>query len=254
MADGVRQTHPDAVVQSVTGVARTVLDEPVGSPFIWWPMDEGSGSTANDVLGTHDGTIRGATWVGDSTAMGGAKLDGDGTDDWVETDPWGSFGSNLTSDLAIAYTATIASGDSGYHVGNDETGDGGPGLFVGTRDFINDNAGELGITIYDDGASNNIGISSDNSFDDGTRRRVLWNKTSNSATGLELHIDGSAASYSTFSSGTLSSTSDFSKNIGLLSQQSGSNPTDSVIDDVVVYQTSLSSSEITDDYQRQNWS
>lgn len=251
---GVRQTRPDGVVQTTdAGVVRTVLDEPVGSPFIWWPIDAGSGTAVDDELGTHGGSITGATWTS-GTYMGEWALDGDGSDDWIESDTWGTFGSGLTSDLAIAATVAVSADSNGYLVANDDSGSGGPVFFFGTRGFITNTSGQFGFWVSDDGGTNDIAVSTDTTYDDGARRRVVLNKTGNTESGLAIYVDGSSVATSNVRTGTLSSASDFTQNFGILSQEGGTNPSDATIDDLVVYQTSLTTAQITDDYQRQPWS
>jgi hypothetical protein len=51
-----------------------------------WYVDEGSGSTLNDAIGSVSATINGATWEADSAAVGNQRLSHDGTDDYWQTD------------------------------------------------------------------------------------------------------------------------------------------------------------------------
>ena len=53
---------------------------PAGEPIAHWTFDEGSGTTAYDSAGDHDGTITGATWT--EGLIGGA-LSFDGNNDYV---------------------------------------------------------------------------------------------------------------------------------------------------------------------------
>jgi len=48
-----------------------------------WPMDEGSGTTLTDVVGSEDGSINGPTWIS-GTWYDGFALDADGIDDFVD--------------------------------------------------------------------------------------------------------------------------------------------------------------------------
>jgi len=50
-----------------------------------WPLTEGSGSTATDVIGGEHGDIVGATWNENNEFFDGAALEFDGTDDHVKT-------------------------------------------------------------------------------------------------------------------------------------------------------------------------
>lgn len=47
-------------------------------PVSWWPLDEGTGTVAGDVVDSNDGTITGAAWA---PGMLGNSLDFDGNDD-----------------------------------------------------------------------------------------------------------------------------------------------------------------------------
>lgn len=49
-----------------------------------WPFDEGSGTSLADAIGSADGTLTGATWVSDSSSVGGWRLSFDGIDDEAE--------------------------------------------------------------------------------------------------------------------------------------------------------------------------
>ena len=67
-----------------------------------WPLTEGSGSTATDVIGGEHGDIVGATWNENNEFFDGAALEFDGTDDHVKT----SLNSvDLSSPITFAVTA-----------------------------------------------------------------------------------------------------------------------------------------------------
>ena len=51
-----------------------------------WKMDEGSGSTLSDSVGSVSATLNGATWLSNSKYTGGVATDYDGVDDWWGTD------------------------------------------------------------------------------------------------------------------------------------------------------------------------
>ncbi len=64
----------------VLGLTGSTLAELVA----YWPLDEGSGTTAVDVVGGHDGTIGGtASWV---TGQNGLALDFDGSSTYIDMD------------------------------------------------------------------------------------------------------------------------------------------------------------------------
>lgn len=64
------------------GVVTTVL-ESYGC-IAFWPLDEGSGTTATDVVGGADGTLNGATWGTELVTGAGAAASFDGVDDFID--------------------------------------------------------------------------------------------------------------------------------------------------------------------------
>ena len=76
-----------------------------------WPLTEGSGSTATDVIGGEHGDIVGATWNENNEFFDGAALEFDGTDDHIAT----SLNCvDLSSPITLAVTAVpfeIGEGD-----------------------------------------------------------------------------------------------------------------------------------------------
>jgi len=61
------------------------------APVAHWPFDEGQGTTAHDVIGPHEGTVHGATWVAECVHGGCLRFAGA---DWVDAPatqiPWGA--------------------------------------------------------------------------------------------------------------------------------------------------------------------
>jgi len=107
-------------VQEITVDGDVVFSAGLNLPNVIyrWKMDEGTGATVNDSVGSLDGTITGATWVSDSDSVGGSHLDFDGSDDhidlgsvtnepqttiafWVNMD---AFGANNNSDFIIFWS------------------------------------------------------------------------------------------------------------------------------------------------------
>ena len=57
---------------------------PVNGLIAYWPLDEGSGSVADDMSSQdHQGTVTGATWT---TGLSGGALSFDGVNDEVQTE------------------------------------------------------------------------------------------------------------------------------------------------------------------------
>jgi len=74
-----------------------------------WPLDEGAGSTAADIVGGHDGTLKGGVaWAGEGSPVNGDALSFDGYSDganhttdpgninWVSVDPFDVVGPGIT--------------------------------------------------------------------------------------------------------------------------------------------------------------
>jgi len=56
---------------------------PVPAPTHYWPFDEGTGTTAADVVGASDATLNGPTWT--TGALGTDGISNDGVDDYTDT-------------------------------------------------------------------------------------------------------------------------------------------------------------------------
>jgi len=61
-----------------------------------WPMDEGSGTTLADDVGSTNANLVGGTWVSDTSSVGGSHTDYDGVDDRWDTPSFGINGSEYT--------------------------------------------------------------------------------------------------------------------------------------------------------------
>ena len=101
-----------------------------------YPIDEGSGTTLFDDVGSEDGTISGATWVSDSASVGGQHLSFDNTNDIVSfaTSAWDYAASSSFSVTAhvnpddtsddktiISKGSTNSSSNQGWHLKIDDT-------------------------------------------------------------------------------------------------------------------------------------
>jgi len=84
MANGIRQTNT-GVVQTSGGVVQTGVSSGIPSAITnRWKMDEGSGTSVSDSIGSDTGTLSGAGWVSDADATGGQKTTYAGSDDYME--------------------------------------------------------------------------------------------------------------------------------------------------------------------------
>jgi len=113
----VRKTHFILLMLALLAFSATIPGgRGGGGPIAYWSFDEGSGSVANDQsVNNYDGTIYGATWT---TGISGSALDFDGSNDYVRTanvfnsapegltvmawaKPIGNFGDGIDSDIVI---------------------------------------------------------------------------------------------------------------------------------------------------------
>jgi hypothetical protein len=86
---------------------------------LYWPFDEMTGTTTDDVMGTNDGTLNGATWAAGHT---GGALSFDGVDDYVAIpDAASTLLKNDSGTIAVWVNPT-AVGDNDVIVGFGDTG------------------------------------------------------------------------------------------------------------------------------------
>lgn len=114
----------------IGGASSITRNETVAvAPFAYWPLNDGTGATADDAVGTNNGALNGTpAWA--VTGKFGGALTFDGTDDWVDL-PEGLVNSrngaislwcNTTRDhgtdnanrAMMFYANQVASGGNGY--------------------------------------------------------------------------------------------------------------------------------------------
>lgn len=89
----------------------------------WWPLDEGTGTTAADIVGGHDGTLfLGATWT---PGLFGQAIRFDGVDGYVQC-PAGDYLNARAGTIATWMWSNVATyNDAGHMIyGTETTGDG----------------------------------------------------------------------------------------------------------------------------------
>ena len=213
-----------------------------------WPMDEGSGSSVEDVIGSADGSLNGPSWISNNWE-GGYALEGDGVDDYVETTTWGDFGSNLDGEFAVALTIEpyttfssttplIGADDVTFRISFSDVGAGSGELEYFSRD----------------GSGDDINVATTDRYDDGTRHRVVINKTGNDANDVRIWVDNSDVDQTVSADDNPTNYSNFSEEVWFHGRSGdGRIDYEGVIDNVVVYDSSLSNSEIEKDYNAQPW-
>jgi len=225
-----------------------------------WQLDDVASGTVTDSIGSADGTVFGVSSVS-GDYQGGSAGGGDGVGDYISTTALGSFGSNLDTDFAIAYTidnftTTVQDGEE-VPCGVANTGSGGSAIECYIQQSVF-NDGGVRLVLRDD-ADNFYTVSTDTGHvADGNKHRVLVNKTDNTGGGTSIYIDGSAVATSAgidqgFGSGALV---DFTDPWFLFARSNSGSADlhlDGTLDDHIIYGDSLTSGEITDDYNAQPW-
>jgi hypothetical protein len=213
-------------------------------------LDEGSGQTTTDAIGSADGTITGATWA-DGSWIGDYGLEGDGSSH-VETSTLGSFGSSMDTDFAVAMT--IKMHDQNAILGYEKSSS--------TRlEFRTDTASDLtgdgfGVLVRD-GTNDDGEIQSSSDITDGTPHRCLFNKKTNTVSNWELWIDGNQDNATIHRNAWIGADmEDFADPLPLLASfHTGSldGRLNVVVDDIIIFDDPLLTSQIQNDYDRQHW-
>jgi len=224
------------------------------SAIFAWPFDEGSGTSVRDEIGNADGTVNGATFVS-GDFEGGFALDGDGTDDSIETTPWGDFGSNkFLNDWSIAFTVEnmTGSGTIGGTNADDTSNDHYMYFSVG---FRSNNVPELNLR---DQNAIRTEVSGSTTINDGGKYRVLMGKSGNNPQDFDIYVNNSQENVTVeVDDGTLSSMIDFENAVSFLSESRNSGFSDFVnatIDYPIVYEAAPTSTLASDDFNLQPWS
>lgn len=196
-----------------------------------------------DQIGSADGTNNGTTQVTGSQYVDDAARSGDGTDDSIATTALGSYGSGMANDFAIAFTVDGYSGSTYSSAAGVRTADNTrlqPGLSRNT-------AGDIEFYIVDSDGNTLRVYTSSGYVDDGNRHRVVLNKTSNGASGLDIWTDQTQRSTTTATDQAFSAPTDFDRDFTLFAandQGSITNNSDTILDDFCMFGGSLTQSEI----------
>ena len=205
-------------------------------PIAHWTFDEGTGLTAADSAGSHDGTLtNGPTWT---CVAGGNALTFDGTDDYVDA------GSAATLDIANGtvaawFKADVAQVDEHLIVDKNQTGnvDGDFLLMIQDSD---DSPSPNHVRLFLENGVSSVSIFADAPVTFGTWTHAAVTFGSG---GMEMYIDGVKQA------DTNANTSGMDNTVpSLLIGRQGSDPNDmfdGAIDEVRIYDRVLSQAEIT---------
>lgn len=213
------------------------LSEYPNSAIHRWAHDEGSGSTLGDSIGSNDGSISGATYVSVSDAQGGFVLDYDGSNDQTSASavPEASAGDSFS----IGVTVNADSTSSDQTIIENRVGSSDRFAFG-----IDGGNSEIIAETYD-GSFTGTGIGSADT--DTNRHRYLI--TVDAGT-IKIYQDTSDVSSTSTTNSALTSGS----NALFFGDRGGTGvPYDGRLDDIIIYDSVLSSSEIQSDFDIQPW-
>jgi hypothetical protein len=230
-----------------------VTDIP-SSAIYHYPISEGSGSAIFEKIQGDNGTINGLNWVSNGW-YGNFALDGVGSYNSTELTTLDKFFEALDSDCSILFT--IQTTDSESDIMSNEVNPGGNSFFhLATRGFGQTSDGTLSVSLFDD-SGDGLVLDSNSRIDDGTKKRLVINKTGNTASDIEIYINGNKDGTVIDIDQSFSNTSTVSKPVYTHARNSGNGINkniNAILDNLIFTNSSLTSSEIQGDYDNQPWS
>lgn len=247
--DGSRSTtyrYNYDVVEAILPEEEPGLVEPVGSPIHWWPLNEGSGTTVTDAQGTDDGTMNGLSWISDTWA-GGHALEGDGTDGYVDTGT-----SDVSGQFAVCWTM-VHNFDSGTVGSRQDPITGGwdaANNLVAWQVIFDPDTDELYADSWDSSdTAPSVAMPVSNLPGPGTKHRVV---VQYDGTDWQIWVNGTLEASAAGSYGAVDASTDRYL-FAIDDDGTPANFFNGQIDDVVIYNTSLTDQQISDDYARRPW-
>jgi len=218
------------------------------SAIAHWRLDDVNNEVV-DNIGGYDGTVNGVTSIS-GDYEGGSAAEGDGTDDNIE---FPVVPITVLEDFAIELTLDniLSSSDSNARFWQMSQGTDTQWVACRTSD------GKAMFEIIDGGGSTStdrVRTESSQSINDGGKHHIVFNKTGNDDNGLEIYIDASE-DYITNQAGTLENEPNLNAGRMFCREFNGLDSFfEGVIDNVLVYEDSLTASEIQGRYDAQPWS
>lgn len=208
-----------------------------------WILDDVGTGTATDSEGSADGTVNGVSNVNGDWA-GGSAGDGDGTDDYIETTTLGSYGADLSSDFAVAFSMRLTSiSSSAAFFGTSDAGE--TGLILQSGFTSGGTPGDIEFFLRDDDGDQ-LRAYTDNTYDNDTQYRVVLNKKGNAVADIDVYANQSTISTSTNADENFDSTSNFSHPMAFFARNVGGSIGDHmpvILDDICFFNDSLTDSE-----------
>lgn len=222
---------------NVVGGSGTTISGPTDGLVSYWPLDSVESGTAEDTVGTNDGTPNGG--VSATNGQVGDAASFDGTDDYVEVPDDSSL--DLTDTLSLAAWVRPASSQDSYAriMSREQSG-------IGNRQY------NLGLdpsatqprTIVDTVSSNSVEVSGTVTITDNDWHHVAMTFDRNDA--VRLYVDGGQVDNTAVSDSLVSRSSPVV--LGSPAQLPGKLLFKGRIDDARIYDRALSGQEITDLY------
>jgi hypothetical protein len=193
--------------------------------------------------------------LSNSTLNGEPSVSGDGVDDVGLDGTLGNFGSSMDSDFAIEFV--LQTTDTGRCIGVDNSTN-SMALDIATDTGFDGTAGRLTFGIRSSQNGNNISsVESTVTVDDGTARHIICNKTSNSASGLEVIVNAANQTTSPLrTSFNSANTVDFNEEVAYFAVNNAGKPAafvDAEIPFIRWYENSLTPTQQQDLLERQRY-
>ena len=195
-----------------------------------WHLDENTGSTAHDSIGCNDGVITGATWT---TGVNGSALLFDGKDDCINCGNDGSL--NITDEITIVVWVNASSQKTANIIGKG----GNSKKNAGYRISLDDTDGWV-CEVYYGSKPKKCKVN----WGEGQATLNQWYHVAMTYNGsaLQLYVDG-VAKNSKSASGSLNINS---RNLYIGSNDAKKKVFDGVIDEVAIYNRTLTAEEIAE--------
>jgi hypothetical protein len=250
MANYIRNTTSEGVS---IGVNNAVSDPP--HRLHHYPLKNNGGE---DIVGSDNASIKGPSWLSNSSWYEGNALNFDGNSDELYFGTLSSFGSQLDTDWCIL--ATLRTTSTGRFIWGEASTSSGDGSSNSQRINIAQYSNRLKFEVADIDRNNTLRADGDaiTSPDDGNRHRYVFNKTDNSASGMEVWQDGQELTTTIKSDEALQSVKDFDIRpvVAMFQLYNGgfkSSYRSGDLDNVIFCTDSLVESEIINDYKNQPW-
>ena len=251
--DGTPVT-PKGISQIRTGDGRILFDGPaIPDADVFHPVDEGTGTTWADEIGSRDVSFNSFSWVEDSDAFGGQKAQTDGSEDEGSLS-YDELGSELNS-FAIAFTIETTDESAFLAIFNSPSDQ---SLEIATNGRNDTVSGRAMLTIRDPD-NNNFSFYSDTDITDGSRYRVFYRVIDANNHDAELYVTEEGESFGNDESNLARQESpsgfqSFEDDIDVSHSSVLSENTAAEWDALAIWENDPGAEEAQDDFDRQPWS